>query len=303
MTLISGLFNSVNGDRRYLAEHFALYFSTFIGNGVFPNPSTGLQVIAPGNGMNVRVEPGKGWIFGYFLFSDAEYTLTIEPSNSVQKRIDRVVMRLDYLDRTIKLQVNKGELSANPVAPALQRDSDAYELALADIYVDKGVLVINQTNVTDQRLNTDLCGVVHGTVNQVDTTTIFNQYQDWFNNYSVDKAGEFEAWKNQITSDLEAWINNEENTFNNWATALRGDYEPWTGNARQEFIDWFNTIRDILDENAAGNLQNQFNAHENARLPHYQVDDVTGIRYRTGWVIVNGELYFEFEEDATWLNE
>ena len=42
----SAFFNSINGDRRYKAEVFAEYFSSFIGNGVFPNPSTSLQVIA-----------------------------------------------------------------------------------------------------------------------------------------------------------------------------------------------------------------------------------------------------------------
>ena len=30
-------------DRIYLAEDYARYFSSFIGNGVFPNPSTNLK--------------------------------------------------------------------------------------------------------------------------------------------------------------------------------------------------------------------------------------------------------------------
>ncbi len=39
----SMFFNSSQGDRVYKAEDWADYFSSFIGNGVFPNPSSGLQ--------------------------------------------------------------------------------------------------------------------------------------------------------------------------------------------------------------------------------------------------------------------
>ena len=38
--------NSVAHDRTYKAEDWAEYFASFIGNGVFPVPSTGLQVVA-----------------------------------------------------------------------------------------------------------------------------------------------------------------------------------------------------------------------------------------------------------------
>lgn len=46
----SSFFNSVSGDRVYRAEEWAEYFASFIGNGVFPVPSTSLQVVA-GPGM------------------------------------------------------------------------------------------------------------------------------------------------------------------------------------------------------------------------------------------------------------
>ena len=61
----SSFFNSVSGDRRYKAEEWAAYFASFIGNGVFPLPSFGLQVVAD-SGMNVVLHPGKAWINGYF---------------------------------------------------------------------------------------------------------------------------------------------------------------------------------------------------------------------------------------------
>ena len=63
MAEYSGFFNAelVNGeyDRTYLAETFAKYFSLFVANGVFPNPSDGIQVFENTTpDMNVLVLPG-----------------------------------------------------------------------------------------------------------------------------------------------------------------------------------------------------------------------------------------------------
>lgn len=193
MAIYSGLFNSVNGDRRYDATWFARYFATFIGNGVFPNPSTGLQVLENEN-MTTTVKPGDGWINGYFIVNDSDHVLTHDNADGVLNRIDRVVMQLDYSGRIINILVKKGAFASTPVAPAIQRDADYYELVLADVYIKAGSTAITQANITDQRLNKALCGIVHGTVDQVDTTTIFNQYQSYFNQWSSEKKEDFENW-------------------------------------------------------------------------------------------------------------
>lgn len=229
MTIRSGFFNSVNGDRKYDASWFALYFSRFIGNGVFPTPSNGLQVIADVN-MRVVVKPGDGWINGHFLNNDSDYTLTLDNADGVLKRIDRIVMRLNHLTRTMnEIIVKKGTFASTPVAPPLQRDTEYYELALADVYISAGATTITQANITDQRLNKDLCGIVHGTVDQVDTTTIFNQYQQWFEEMTGQKLDEYDAWFEQH---------------------------------QQEFNAWFASIQNILDENVASNLLNLINENK-----------------------------------------
>ena len=202
MTLTSGIFNSVNGDRKYNAQWFASYFASFIGNGVFPNPSTGLQVIGNTN-MTTIVRPGQGWINGYYLINDANHILTHDVADGVLKRIDRVVMRLNHLTRQIEVVIKKGAYASTPVAPVLQRNVDAYELALADVLINNGATVITQASITDQRLNSALCGIVHGVVDQVDTTTIFNQYQSWFGEFTVDKQADFEEWMETLKDILD----------------------------------------------------------------------------------------------------
>ena len=62
----SSFFTSLNGDRKYKSEDFAKFFGTLIGNGVFPNPATGLQVKALNNDMSITLLPGEAWINGYF---------------------------------------------------------------------------------------------------------------------------------------------------------------------------------------------------------------------------------------------
>ena len=78
MAIRSGFFNSVNGDRKYDANRFAEYFASFIGNGVFPDPSDGLQVVA-NDDMTVTVKAGKCWINGYIMINDDDYILEIDP--------------------------------------------------------------------------------------------------------------------------------------------------------------------------------------------------------------------------------
>lgn len=281
MVIKSGMFNSVNDDRVYYAEDFASYFASFIGNGVFPNPSTGLQIIA-GSGMNVLVKPGRGWAFGYYLVNTEDYTLTLDVGEAVLKRIDRVVMRLNYINRAMEIVVKKGTYASAPVAPALVRNADVYEMGLADIAVNPGTIQITQANITDLRLNSDMCGIVHGLVNQVDTTTIFNQYQSWFNQYSNGKALEFDEWQTRVTTELEAWILDEQNDFNTWRLAQETDWTAWSDGRKDAFDVWFATIQGILDTNAAGNLLLLIDAHKDATLPHKYKDAADGQTYLWG---------------------
>ncbi|MCW6079248.1 hypothetical protein LAV37_09665, partial [Clostridium sporogenes] len=226
----SFVFNSINGDRRYKAEDFASYFASFIGDGIFPNPSTGLQVI-DNNDMSVAVQAGKGWIKGYFYQNTDDFILKVDISDSLLNRIDRVVLRLDYNKRAVNLFIKKGTFASSPVVPVLQRDADIYELGLADIYIRAGVISIIQSNITDLRLNKELCGIVHGTIDQVDTTTIFNQYLEWYKN---------------ITGKTEQELQNIK------------------GNLETDFLLWFDGIKETLSGDVAGNLLNLINKNKDS---------------------------------------
>lgn len=247
----SSFFNSVSHDRTYKAEDWAEYFSSFIGNGVFPVPSTGLQVTA-NDGMNVTVKMGKAWINGYFYLNTSDLNVTLATADGQLNRIDRIVVRWDLTNRLISAEVKSSSFSASPSAPLLQRDADIYELALADIYVGAGVTAITQSNITDQRLNTSLCGVVAAVVDQIDTEAFNAQLQAWFAEYQSLSAAEYNTLVSYMNS-LKLQGNVQYDAFEQHMAAFEIQ-------AAADFNAWFEGLQDVLDENAATNLLNITNA-------------------------------------------
>lgn len=241
----SSFFNSIGGDRRYKAEEWAEYFASFIGNGIFPAPSSGLQVQA-GVNMDFTVRAGKAWINGYFFNNTTDTTIQLDIANGVLKRIDRIVVRWGLTDRSVIIAVKKGALSNSPVAPALQRDADFYELALADIRVNNGAISITQANITDQRFNTALCGIVAGTVEQIDASVLTAQFDNFFEQYKQQIILEYNSYT-ALTGSYRASSTQEYNGFLTWLS----NYQIA---AQAEFSEWFNTIKGLLDGDIATQL-------------------------------------------------
>lgn len=245
--LKSCFFNSVLDqegvpDRPFNADDFAKYFGTLIKNGVFPNPSTNFQCIADQETMAVKMEAGIAWIDGHLRYDDNVHILEIDTADSVLDRIDRIVLRKDVLDRDIHWVVKKGEMSGKPVAPTLQRDENAWELGIADVKVAHGTVSISQSMVTDTRLNTELCGLVTGVVTQIDTTTLFNQ---------------LEQWKTEYIEATNTWTTEQEQAFLNWKQLFETAATDWRAGEEQKFDEWLQSIKGKLSGDVAGNLQNQ----------------------------------------------
>ncbi len=155
-------FNSSGGDRSYNATDFAAYFGDLVSNGVFFRNADNLKV-APGTGFTVEVAPGSAWINGYRYENTAALSLQLETAHGVHPRIDRVVLRLDSVGRSIKLAV----ITKAPTAPALTRNADVHELGIADVTVPQAATTINAANISDTRLNNNLCGLVNSLVSAV----------------------------------------------------------------------------------------------------------------------------------------
>ena len=225
----SSFFTSLNGDRKYKSSDFAEYFSTFIGNGVFPNPSTNLLVTSNGD-MTINLSPGFAWINGYMYHNTDNLTLTVEHADSALKRIDRVVLKCDFINREIKAYVKKGSFASNPIAPNLERGVNAYELSISDILVENGVISIQQSKITDTRLDENVCGIVTQTVKEIETSELYRKLQG----YIEERGQDVKGWMESATAQWEI-----------------------------DFNTWFETLKDILSGDVAGNLARRILELEN----------------------------------------
>jgi hypothetical protein len=258
----SSFFNSVNGDRKYKADAFARYFAKFIGNGVFPNPSTGLQIEA-GTGMNVTEHSGDGFINGYTYGNDADLSLTVDIADGVLSRKDNIVLRWDLAARSITAQVVKGISASSPAAPALVRTAEQYDLKLAEIYISAGVTSITQSMISDTRLDSTVCGIVTQMIKTIDTTTLFSQLQAYTAEYEAQFNNYFTLYRQQIADQYTLYLNQlSENE-----TAVTSKYDlfasfidAYQNKAKSDFETWFNEIKGLLGTDEAGNLTNEIAA-------------------------------------------
>ena len=195
MTIRSGFFNSKGGDRKYNARDISKYFDKLITSGVFPNPSNQLQVVAS-QGMTLNVMPGRGFVDCQWIDNDANYAITIEKSDIVLNRIDAVVMKCDLNEnvRDVHIEVKKGIPATEPVAPSMTRDEYVKEYCLATVYVAKLADKIVQSNITDTRADTNVCGWVSGLIKQVDTSTLFANGRSAYKRFYDDSSREFDEW-------------------------------------------------------------------------------------------------------------
>lgn len=198
MAETSGFFRSVSGDRKYTTDWLAKWISSFIGSGVY----NGELALSPGGGMSVSLPAGKAWIKGYYYRNDAPITLPIANADGVLHRKDTVVLRWNVNERSITAQVLQGSFASNPIAPEIVRDLELYDLKLAEISIPAGTTAITPALITDTRLDKAVCGIVTGVVNQVDTTTFYNQIAADLAQFKSIQQTDFEAWFDSVKDIL-----------------------------------------------------------------------------------------------------
>lgn len=198
MAETSGFFRSVSGDRKYTTDWLAKWVSSFISNGVYD----GELAVTAGDGMTVTLPAGKAWINGYYYRNDAPITLPITNADGVLHRKDTIVLRWDVNERSITAQVIKGAFASSPVAPTIVRTAEQYDLKIAEISIPAGTTAITQALITDTRLDTAVCGIVTGVIDQVDTTTFYNQISADLAQFKSTQQADFEVWLDSIKGVL-----------------------------------------------------------------------------------------------------
>ena len=200
MAEYSGFFNAqlVNEkyDRVYDAGNFAEYFSTFIGDGVFAEPSNQLKVV-PKSGLTVTLKAGKAFIEGYWYKLDEDMDFKLSANSTSYPINDLIVISLNKSSRTIAAEKKENVSSMLPT-----NNGTVHELVVASISVGVGANTITESNITDRRANTSYCGFVTGTVEQIDVGDLLTQFESQFNDW-------FETIKGKLTNDVAGSLQNQ----------------------------------------------------------------------------------------------
>lgn len=201
-----GLFwNSNSGDRKYDAQSFEKWLKKFFTSGVFEGD---LQVLAS-SGMTVQVQTGYSNVNGKVGLFESATNVTLSAANSRYSRIDTIIIERNDVNRVIQIDKVTGAYTGEnpqPTAPIWDETRGIYQLVLAQIYVGAGVSSISQEDITDKRTDTDVCGYIAGTVNEMDFSQFTAQFESYFSTFEATHLAEFEEWfdhmKDQLDSDV-----------------------------------------------------------------------------------------------------
>lgn len=181
----SGFYDAVNLDRLYTADDMNKPYSRVIADGVFATnqgtPSSDLQVVSTGTGMQISVMAGQG-IFGAKWFqNEGAVIITVPDNTAIDSRIDSAIIQIDkrVSGRVGSVVYRTGTPSVNPQPPEINTIEDVIEYRLANITVAPGTELITNKEIVDLR-GTDECPWVTSLIQQVDTSTLWLQYQTAF---------------------------------------------------------------------------------------------------------------------------
>lgn len=204
MSITSGFFDSLDGDRLYDADQLSTYFEGLISDGVYESIGEKFLVTSANDGMNINVQSGRAIIKSHWVKNDGTEVLTLDPASAQQNRVDAIVLRYDAAARSISLAVKKGTESAGtPALPAISRTENVYELYLASVLVNRGAS--QPTSITDLRPSS-YCGWVTGIIKQVDTSDLFTQYETAYANYYAESTAAFDAYMATKMAAFNAWF-------------------------------------------------------------------------------------------------
>lgn len=223
-------------DRIAKSEDYRQMMKSLVSNGVYADPTNNLQVVKGTGAMEVILKSGWAWVEGAFYWNTEDISFTLDTASGTNDRIDTIVIRFSteqaYRSNKAYKITGVANADASPTAPA--RNSNTYELVLAQIKVPKGSTSITTANITDTRFVKSLCGIAAGVINQIDTTDLFAQYDSRFTIF-------FNDIKNTLGTDAAGNLLNLINSLTETVTTLSG-----TVSSNQNVINADNTVKSQL---------------------------------------------------------
>lgn len=262
MSVSSGFFNSLNGDRKYNAAQMSAIFDGLIIDGVFASIGTAFAVKAAG-GLTVNVGIGKAWFDHTWTVNDSILPMTAPEAEVLLDRIDAVVLEVNGTEsvRENTIKFVKGNPSSAPSRPTLTNEGNVHQYPLCYIYRKYGTAVINQADITPM-VGTESTPFVTGILQTVSLDELLGKWQDELDRFTDARSQEVDDWIAQEESDFTAWFNKMKADLQQEQTVL----DQWIASEQADFLAWYNQMKDQLSGDVAGNLQLEIDKEEVKRI-------------------------------------
>ena len=161
----------------YNAEDAETYLSTRISGIYAADDCFDLSITAD---RTVTIGPGLAWVrntrfAGKSICNREVLALAIPMADSSKPRTDRIVLRYDKAENKSELVVKTGTPGSAAAAPDVVQTELVYELGLYTVLVAAGSTVVKVADVTDTRLNEQVCGLMRDGVTGLPTAQIARQ--------------------------------------------------------------------------------------------------------------------------------
>lgn len=262
MSVSSGFFNSLNGDRKYNAAQMSAIFDGLIIDGVFASIGTAFAVKAAG-GLTVNVGIGKAWFDHTWTVNDSILPMTAPEAEVLLDRIDAVVLEVNGMEsvRNNTIKFVKGNPSSAPSRPTLTNEGNVHQYPLCYIYRKYGTAVINQADITPM-VGTESTPFVTGILQTISLDELLGKWQDDLDRFTDARSKEVDDWIAQEESDFTAWFNKMKEDLQQEQTVL----DQWIASEQADFLAWYNQMKDQLSGDVAGNLQLEIDKEEVKRF-------------------------------------
>lgn len=262
MSVSSGFFNSLNGDRKYNAAQMSAIFDGLIIDGVFASIGTAFAVKAAG-GLTVNVGIGKAWFDHTWTVNDSILPMTAPEAEVFLDRIDAVVLEVNGMEsvRENTIKFVKGNPSSAPSRPTLTNEGNVHQYPLCYIYRKYGTAVINQADITPM-VGTESTPFVTGILQTISLDELLGKWQDELDRFTDARSKEVDDWIAQEESDFTAWFNKMKADLQQEQTVL----DQWIASEQADFLAWYNQMKDQLGGDVAGNLQLEIDKEEVKRI-------------------------------------
>lgn len=271
MSVSSGFFNSLNGDRKYNTAQISAIFDGLIIDGVFASIGTAFAVKAAG-GLTVNVGIGKAWFNHTWTVNDSILPMTAPEAEVLLDRIDAVVLEVNETksvrENTIKFV--KGNPSSAPSRPTLTNEGNVHQYPLCYIYRKYGTAVINQADITPM-VGTESTPFVTGILQTISLDELLGKWQDELDRFTDARSQEVDDWIAQEESDFTTWFDKMKADLQQEQTVL----DQWIASEQADFLAWYNQMKDQLSGDVAGNLQLEIDKEEVKRILPVGFEDGT----------------------------